>query len=212
MTDETSTSLAGKRKRGRGANPDQTKRDLVTAAIQSLVEEGFGGTTARSIATRAHCNQAAIYYHFGGIEQLLIAGLRTSSEERLSRYRQAIPDDANLNELMTGIEVLYREDRDSGHLSLLTEMVGGITASPELREGIEEATAPWLAFIEERIRVASESLSYGGLVPAADLADLVFSIVVGVEMRNKLDGNVDRSDRLLRIASLAASLATASND
>ena len=72
-----------KRKRGRGADPEQTKDELLSAAIASLVEDGYRGTTARSIAARAQCNQAAIYYHFGGIEPLLIGALQRSSAERL---------------------------------------------------------------------------------------------------------------------------------
>ncbi len=206
-TTEKPKADAPKRKRGRGADPEQTKNELIDAAIGSLVDEGYRGTTARSIAGRAECNQAAIYYHFGGIENLLIAALEQSSQERLARYKGALNNDQTLTELVAAIEVLYVEDRESGHLSLLTELVGGITASPELRAGIENATGPWLEFVEERIEHASKSVSFGAMLPARDIADLVFSLVVGVELRNKVDGNVERSDRLFRIANLAAALA-----
>jgi len=206
------TTAAGKtsapRKRGRGADPEQTKRELIAAAIDSLVEDGYSGTTARSIASRASCNQAAIYYHFGGIDELLVASLEVSSAERLARYKKALPDASDLNELVERISKLYVEDRGSGHLNLLTELAAGITASPELRVGIERATAPWLDFVEQQIKEASESLSFGKLLPARDLADLIFSIVIGVELRNKVDENYERSDRLFRLAKLAANLAS----
>ena len=205
----TDESKPVRRKRGRGADPEQTKRVLIDAAVRSLVEDGYRGTTARAIAARADCNQAAIYYHFGGIEPLLVAGLKLSSEERLARYQRALTDDLSLNDLVGQIEKLYLDDRSCGYLGLLTELVGGITASPELREGIEEATTPWLSFIEERIREASKSVSFGPLLPSADLADLVFSIVIGMELRNKVDGNDERSTRLFRLASLAAGLVPA---
>ena len=128
------------RKRGRGADPAQTKADLIDAAIASLVEDGYRGTTARSIAARAGCNQAAIYYHFNGIEPLLVEALHHSSAERLSRYQNALQPDDTLPQLVARLEALYREDRNSGHMALLTELVGGITATPELRAGIEAAT------------------------------------------------------------------------
>lgn len=195
-----------KRKRGRGADPEQTKDELVLAAAASLFEEGYSGTTARSIATRADCNQAAIYYHFGGIEPLLIEALTRSSAERLERYQRSLIDDESLTELVARLEVLYREDRDSGHFALLTELVGGITASPELRAGIEAATQPWLEFVEQQVRRATASLPFGSMLPAADLADLVFSVVIGVELRNRVDGNVDRSDRLFRLGQLVAGI------
>lgn len=198
------------RKRGRGADPEQTKTELIDAAIMSLIEEGYRGTTARSIAGRADCNQAAIYYHFGGIDDLLIAALNVSSQGRLDRYKTRLNDDQSLTELLSAIEKLYVEDRESGHLGLLTELVGGITASPELRHGIETSTEPWLAFVEERIQHASKNVSFGKMLPAKDLADLVFSLVIGVELRNKIDGNFERSDRLFRLGHLAAGLAASS--
>jgi len=209
-TADAEAGAAPKRKRGRGADPEQTKTELIEAAIKSLIDVGYSGTTARSIATRANCNQAAIYYHFGGIEQLLIAALEMSSRERLARYTGRLSDEQTLTELIETIEELYVEDRESGHLSLLTELVGGITATPELRAGIENSTQPWLEFVEARIKHASKTVSFGAMLPSADIADLVFSLVIGVELRNKVDGNDERSDRLFRLGKLAAQLAESS--
>jgi len=90
----------------------------------------------------------------------------------------------------------------------LLPLLGGITANPELRDGIEAATGPWLEFIEDRIHEAASSLPFGALVPAKDLADVLFSLVMGVELRNKLDGQTDRSDRLFGFATLLANLAS----
>ena len=193
------------RRRGRGADPEETKSQLVAAAIESLIEEGYRGTTARSIGERAKCNQAAIYYHFGGIEALLVEALKQSSAERLSRYQKALPQADNLQDVVTQNEKLYAED--SAHLALLTELTGGITAAPELRQGIADATAPWLEYVETQIAEVTKDLPFGAMLPQSDLADLVFSIVIGVELRNKIDDSPDRSARLFRLARLAAGLA-----
>ena len=195
------------RKRGRGADPAETKQSLITAAFDTLLEEGFANTTARSIAARAACNQAAIYYHFGGIEPLLLESLKSSSSRRLERYETALSDHLELPALVTTLAELYEEDRAIGHLGVLTELTGGIAASPSLREGIDEATQPWLTFVEHQVEEAAKDVPFGAMIPAADLADLVFSLVIGLEMRNKIDGRTDRAERLFRLASLAASLA-----
>ncbi len=194
------------RKRGRGADPERTRAALVEAARASLVEEGFGGTTARSISTRAGCNQAAIYYHFSGIEPLLLRALDESSQRRLAHYRDRLVDVGDLPELVGTLESLHADDRASGHLTLLTELIGGITARPELRAGIEDAIAPWLEFVEARIREAVASLAFGPTLPVVDLADAIFSLVIGVELRNKIDGRSERADRLFRLAGLVATL------
>ncbi len=194
------------RRRGRGADPEETKAQLVTAAIESLVEDGYRGTTARAIGQRANCNQAAIYYHFGGIDALLIAALHKSSAERLARYEAAMPEASTLPELVALIEELYFEDSKSGHLSVLAELTGGITAAPELRAGIDSATRPWLDFVEGQIVETAKTVSFGAMLPARDLADLVFSIVIGVELRNRIDESPDRAERLFRLAGLASAL------
>lgn len=194
------------RKRGRGADPERTRAELVDAAFSALREDGIAATTARSIASRAGCNQAAIYYHFGGIEPLLLEALKQSSERRLVRYQAELGDTTDVGELVTAIAALYADDRASGHLAVLTELAGGIASNPALREGIDLSTRPWLDFVEERIRMVASTLPFGQLLPAADLADLIFSIVVGLELRTRVDGREDRAERLFHLAAVAAAL------
>jgi AcrR family transcriptional regulator len=194
------------RKRGRGADPAETKQALVDAAFDTLLHDGFANTTARSIAARAACNQAAIYYHFGGIEALLLESLKASNSRRLARYQAELADRFELPALVAKLAELYEQDRASGHLGVLTELAGGIAASPSLQAGIKEATEPWLSFVEHQVARAAQDVPFGAMIPAADIADLVFSLVIGLEMRNKIDGRTDRADRLFKLAGLAASL------
>ena len=51
-----------------------TRAVLVAAAIGTLRESGFAAASARRIAARAGCNQALIFYHFGSVPDLLVAG------------------------------------------------------------------------------------------------------------------------------------------
>jgi AcrR family transcriptional regulator len=175
---------------------------LVTAAFESLRHDGFRGTTARAIAARAQANQAAIYYHFGGIDELLLEALRQSSERRLDRYEETLGEFTDLATLIDTLEMLYVEDVESGHMAVLAELMGGVTANVNLRSGLEETTQPWLDFVEQRISDVAGQHPMGALVPARDLADLLFSIVTGLELRNNLDGNVERAPRLFRLARL----------
>ncbi len=202
----TDTPTTSPRKRGRGADPADTKTALLDAAFLALRQDGFANTTARSIATRAGCNQAAIYYHFGGIEPLLLASLAASNLRRLDRYREALAEDLDLRSLIAVLAELYDEDRACGHLAVLTELVGGTAARPELAAGIGASIEPWLSFVEEQVQRATSDLPFGAMLPAGDLADLVFSLVLGLELRNKIDGRTDRAERLFRMAGLAAAL------
>ena len=51
---------------------DETRQHIMAAALDTLREEGIAGTSARSIARNGDFSQAAIFYHFGSVEQLLV--------------------------------------------------------------------------------------------------------------------------------------------
>jgi AcrR family transcriptional regulator len=194
------------------ADPDQTRQALVEAAFETLRHDGFRGATARAIADRARCNQATIYYHFGGIPPLLVEALRVSSERRLDRYREALSDLTTAADVLAALDDLHRDDVATGHLTVMVELVGGITAEPSLREGIETCIKQWLDFVSERITTTLAATPFGPLMPATDLADLVFSVVIGLEVRTKLDGDDTRYTRIANLARLLAALVPGAAD
>lgn len=115
------------------------RRELVEAAFATVREDGFRGATARGIADRVPCNQATIYYHFGGIPPLLVEALRSSSERRLARYREVLDEVSEASAAIAALHSLHAEDVSSGHYAVMSELVGGITAEPALRDGILDA-------------------------------------------------------------------------
>ncbi|MDH3755278.1 MAG: TetR family transcriptional regulator [Acidimicrobiia bacterium] len=201
-TDET----APNRKRGRGADPARTRQALTDAAFDTLRAEGFRGATARAIAARAGCNQAAIYYHFQGIQPLLIASLQASSARRLVHYRRLLGGVTDPATALARLDELHAEDVASGHLTVLAELVGGITAEPDLRPGLTEAVGPWLEFVADTIRNATDSFPWAASLPAGDVADMIFSLILGMELQTKLDGDADRFSRLMNMGRLVVAV------
>src|SRR5207245_572990 len=93
----------------RAARPrqDSTKDRLVQAALKTLTTEGFYGTTARAIARTGGLNQALIFYHFGSVDQLLLAALDATSQGRLTRYREELATVTSVTELVEAMAALY---------------------------------------------------------------------------------------------------------
>jgi len=58
---------------------DTTRKALLDAAEQLLVSEGMAAITTRRVAEKAGVNQALVHYHFGTIEELLLAVLERVS-------------------------------------------------------------------------------------------------------------------------------------
>src|SRR5947208_10430315 len=102
--------------------PATTKERIVAAALETLKEEGFAATSARSIARRGGFNQALIFYHFGTLNDLLLAALDKTSSERMSRYREELQTGRTIGEKIRVAGELYREDLESGHITVITEL------------------------------------------------------------------------------------------
>jgi len=59
----------------RARDPEQTRRDILDAAIAEFSEKGYSGGRVDDIAARTRTTKRMIYYYFGGKEQLFSAVL-----------------------------------------------------------------------------------------------------------------------------------------
>src|ERR1700716_370836 len=100
-------------------SPATTKERIVAAALETLKEEGFAGTSARAIARRGGFNQALIFYHFGSLNDLLLAALDGVAEERRRRYEEVLGALRSPLEVAARARELYAEDIDSGHSTVV---------------------------------------------------------------------------------------------
>lgn len=173
------------------------------AAFETVRSDGYAGVTARSLATAADCNQAAIYYHFGGIEELLLASHLRSSEARLERYRTAMTDDRTPSELLALWKTLHAEDVQTGHIAVLTQLLGGVAFSETLRQGVVAAMQPWLDFVTGVIANVLADSPVGPLLSPSDISNALMSLFLGTEMLAELDGDADRSARLFLLGQAA---------
>src|SRR5262249_9136323 len=146
-------------------NPTHTKQALVEAALATLREEGYAGTTARAIASRADVNQALVFYHFCCVDGLLRAALDVSSAERLAQYRAAMDAASSTAEKVTAARLLYRDDVTSGHATVISELVAASMARPELRTELLDRMQPWLALVVEVFREVAGSSPFADAIP-----------------------------------------------
>src|SRR3954468_13122266 len=102
-----------------------TKEQIVDAALQALAEDGFAGATSRAIARSGKFNQALVFYHFGSLDALLLAALDKTSEERLDHSRAAVRPATSFEELAEVAARAYRDDRESRHVAVVSQMIAG---------------------------------------------------------------------------------------
>jgi AcrR family transcriptional regulator len=183
-----------------------TRQRIIDAALETLKTEGFAGASARTIARRGGFNQALIFYHFGSLNDLLLAALDETSARRMAQYRAATAEIDGIDDLFRVAADIYREDLDSGHIKVLAEMIAGSSAFPHLGPEIAARIEPWIHFAEERIEAALAPSPLAGLVSPADLALGVVAFYLGIELLSHLDDDRSRAERLFGMGNLAASM------
>ena len=180
-----------------------TAQGIVDAAVATVRAEGFAGATSRTIAKRGGFNQALIFYYFGSLEGLLLAALAQASEKRLDRYRAAVADVRSLDALIPVMADLWEEDRASGDVRVVSQLVAGAVNRPELSGRILELLEPWFELARETVaRVLPP------IVPTREAADAIVTFYLGVNLMTNLDPTAERIDAFFGRARELAPLLT----
>lgn len=173
-----------------------TRDRIVAAALETLKAEGFAGASARAIARAGGFNQALVFYYFGSVNDLLLAALDATSDERMVRYRAAVDQVTTLAELFAVASTVYQEDLASGHMTVLAELIAGSATHPELRAEIAARVEPWRQFTEDAIARIVGDNPVAQLVAPADLAYAIVALYLGIEMLAHLDDDHAKADAL----------------
>src|SRR5579864_8455244 len=186
--------------------PATTKERIVAAALETLKEEGFAGTSARAIARRGNFNQALIFYHFGTLNDLLLAALDRTSAERMARYREAVRSPGTIEDRIRMATDLYREDLETGHITVISELIAGSLARPDLGPEVVARMEPWVELVEEVLADVLAESPLAGLIQPRPLAFGVIALYLGVDLLSHLDQDHSRADALFETAGRLAPL------
>src|SRR5215472_14918406 len=138
----------------RRAQSAEVKAALVAAAIDALREVGFAGASAREVASRAGCSQALVFYHFGSVNDLLLAALDEVSARRMAAYRGVLAEATSATDLAAAARRIFTADLDAGYVRVLVEMITAAHAVPGLGDQVAERLAPWRELTEEAVTSA----------------------------------------------------------
>ena len=183
-----------------------TKQRIVEAALEVLKERGFAGASTRVIAERAGSAPGLIFYYFGSLHELLLAALEHSSEERLRRYSEEVTQAASLPDLLTLLQRVYTDDRASGHIRVVSELVAGSVAHPELGPRVVELMEPWLAVTEAGVARAFAGTGLEMLVTPRQLAFAAVTFYLGANLLTQLVPDQEEVGQLLESAKRLAPL------
>lgn len=79
-----------------GSADSTTRAQLVDAAEQLLVDEGYAAVTSRRVAGKAGLKPQLVHYYFRTMDDLFLEVLRRRAEENLARVERTIAEDPSL--------------------------------------------------------------------------------------------------------------------
>jgi AcrR family transcriptional regulator len=186
----------------RGAD---TRDRIIQAALDTVREEGFADTTARSIARRGGFNQALIFYHFGSVDELLAAAFARVSEHQVARYREAVTEVGSLADLVAIARRLHDEDMADGSVTAVTQLMAAATDG-ERAATLLDRFDEWIALVEEALDRAEAGSPLASAVPAREAAYAIASMFLGIELLSRLDPRRSEADAVFSMMETMAGL------
>jgi AcrR family transcriptional regulator len=194
---------------------EETRRALLDAAVQSLIEVGFARTTTLEVQRRADVSRGALLHHFPSKAELLVAAVDHLAEMRareMKAFASQLPperaDRADREPAEPGDPAPGGDPRTGAVLDLLWQCFSGTffkvsmelrTAArtdPELRRVLTVAERS----LRDRIVAQSRTL-FGRAVadhPGLERAlDLTLQLMIGAAMTSVLHGQSTQLDDLI---------------
>jgi AcrR family transcriptional regulator len=185
---------------------DETRARIVEAALHTIREEGVVGTSARAIARAGGFNQALIFYHFGSVQQVLLAAVERISQARMARYQERLAGVGTLGELIAVGAECHREDVEEGNIRVLSQMLAASSSSPELASQLQAFFDPWVHLVEEAVERVVTGTPYEAAVPVHDVAMGVVALFMGTELLSQLYDTQPSATALFRTMGQLAAL------
>jgi AcrR family transcriptional regulator len=168
-------------------NPTRAK--LLTAAAQSLREDGMAGLSARGIAGRAGVNQALVFYHFGTVGELVDAACRQAVDDSADFYRGQFATVSSLSELLTVGRELHARERATGNVAMMAQLMSGAQRDEVLSGAARYAMKRWNLEIETVVRRVLRGSPLATVADPAGVARAISAGFIGLELYEGVDAD-----------------------
>ena len=170
-----------------------TRTRLLQGTIDALREQGIAGVSARTIAAAAGVNQALVFYHFGSVDELLVAAARWSTEQQVAAFRERLDRVRSLRELQVVGRELHARELDAGNVAVLGQMLAGAQTNKVFAAATRDAFGLWFTEIERVLtRVLADS-PLGEVADVPGLARAVSASFIGLELMAVVDPEGDEA-------------------
>ena len=167
---------------GTGAATHASPRDqIVRAAAESLLEDGYAGTSVRSIASRAGVALGNLQYYFPTKSELLVEAWRYLTARSVDELRQVLNQLTDpLEVLEVGVESIWGSLRKLGDVQLAAfDLLVQAPRTERLQAYLPELFTRYREVIQEQLDRLEADGRVRLTVPREVLVPLVLNTVLG---------------------------------
>ena len=99
-----------------GAADSKTRAQLLDAAEQLLLDEGYAAVTSRRVGAKAGLKPQLVHYYFRTMDDLFLEVFRRRADENLAHFERTVAAD-------TSLRTLWRLNADPRGAAFMTEFV-----------------------------------------------------------------------------------------
>jgi len=160
---------------------DETRRALLDAAVESLIEVGFARTTTLEVQRRAEVSRGALLHHFPSKAELLVAAIAHLAEMRAAELKQlsaGLPEGRARTDAVLG---LLWQCFSGTFFQVAMELRTAARTDPELRPVLANAEKVLRDGIIKQARTlfGKDVADHPGLEPALDMT---LQLMIGAAM------------------------------
>lgn len=164
-----------------------TRQRLLDGAVAAIRTHGITGVSARVIAAAAGVNQALVFYHFGGVDDLLATACATNTAARVEHYAEPFARVTSLRDLLDVGRALHAEEQRLGNVSILAQLLAGAQSDPKLGPPVAAALQLWIDQIESVLRRLLSNSPFAEVADIPGLARAVSAAFIGIELFEGVD-------------------------
>ena len=166
------------------ARGQQTRASLLEAAVQLIVEEGWGAATTRKMAERAGVRPGVVHYHFGTVTNLLVEAALDTIRRELRRVVALFDGHDTPTGLSDMLKVVGQYTADDPLTVLMSETLLAATRVERLRVEVSTLLREYRAATGQWLRAQGvEDAEATAVVLSAALDGLVLHRMLDPELR-----------------------------
>jgi AcrR family transcriptional regulator len=173
----------------RAERKERTRAELIDAAREVFLREGFHQASLDAIAEEAGYTKGAVYSNFEGKDELFLAVLDARYVQRVRDYEEAVLDQPRLDEAYRAVSrFMFEEDRREPRWApLLLEFWAHASRRDDLRDAVVAGRGHFIEGVTDLIERLVERHGATLRVPAVQVARASGGLMRGVGIEWLLD-------------------------